>query len=358
MSKSTRTPRVARRPAPHRALRRHHIAAATLAMLGAGGNAAPVTWVGADDGFWDVNSNWDAGQPGASADVQLLAFQTTLRSGNYGIRSLTGSGRLTLSGGSLSFSEASSLGSMLLSGGTLGGSGTLLVSAASEWQRGSITGSGAATFSGGLAITGTDVHDLVGRTLVLGGSSNWANSAAGNQGQVRMGNGAVLHNSGSFLDQISASTTINGNLGGAASSFSNSGTYTKTGSGVTTVQVAFNNSGLVNGTGTLVLSNGGTHSGTFAMDEGGTVQLNGGTHTFSGNSAAGGAGRVLLSAGTATAGGGSMSSTGRWDLEAGTISGAGSMALNGVANWSGTAFGGGSSTSFGGALAIVGSGCA
>jgi hypothetical protein len=230
MSKSTRTPRVARRPAPHRALRRHHIAAATLAMLGAGGNAAPVTWVGADDGFWDVNSNWDAGQPGASADVQLLAFQTTLRSGNYGIRSLTGSGRLTLSGGSLSFSEASSLGSMLLSGGTLGGSGTLLVSAASEWQRGSITGSGAATFSGGLAITGTDVHDLVGRTLVLGGSSNWANSAAGNQGQVRMGNGAVLHNSGSFLDQISASTTINGNLGGAASSFSNSGTYTKTGS--------------------------------------------------------------------------------------------------------------------------------
>jgi hypothetical protein len=52
-----------------------------------------------------------------------------------------------------------------------------------------------------------------------------------------------------------------------------------------------------------------------------------------------------------------MSSTGRWDLEGGTISGAGSMALNGVANWSGTAFGGGSSTSFGGALAIVGNGC-
>ena len=55
-----------------------------------------------------------AASPTAADDALLGAFDTEIRSGTFSIRSLTGTGRLTLSGGSLSFSQTSSIGAMTM----------------------------------------------------------------------------------------------------------------------------------------------------------------------------------------------------------------------------------------------------
>jgi fibronectin-binding autotransporter adhesin len=292
---------------------------------------------------------------GTGSGRVLVSAGTVNASGSNAV-----TGALAISGGALNTSGSFSAGAFDMSGGTLGGSGAAAIAlgagSAGSWTNGAIARSGTTTFTGPLSVGGTGVHDVSGGVLALAGTTTWTNANAGNQGQFRMGNGAVIDNSGSFLDQISAGTTINGSLGGGASSFSNTGTYTKTGTGTTTLTVAFNNAGLVNGTGTLVLANGGTHSGAFAMDEGGTVQLNSGTHSFSGSSAAGGLGRVQLVDGATATTATAMSTTGRWDLNGGTMNGVGSFTLAGVAHWTAGTQAGSGSTRFEGALALSGNG--
>src|SRR5664280_2942145 len=73
-------------------------------------HAATVTWVGANNGFWDIAGNWNPGLPGVADDAQLSVFDTEFRSGTVSIHSLTGTGKLTISGGSLSIASTSSIG--------------------------------------------------------------------------------------------------------------------------------------------------------------------------------------------------------------------------------------------------------
>src|SRR6185503_18495423 len=90
-------------------------------------------------------------------------------------------------------------------------------------------------------------------------------------------------NSGTWLDQTSFDTAIANDLGGAASTFNNTGTYTKSANTTTAISIAFNNTssgvgtGIVNvNAGTLILGGGGTSNGTFQGV--GTLEFSGGTH--------------------------------------------------------------------------------
>ncbi len=90
------------------------------------------------------------------------------------------------------------------SAGTLGGSGTLTVLANLDWSGGTMNGSGATRVAAGgtLSITGAVDKTLAQRTLALGG-----NTTFGGAGNLVLGLGAIIDNSGGFDIQSDADFT-------------------------------------------------------------------------------------------------------------------------------------------------------
>ncbi|HEX4999117.1 MAG TPA: matrixin family metalloprotease, partial [Terriglobia bacterium] len=192
-----------------------------------------ISWISPVDGFWDVAANWqDTGGasrvPTSTDDVLIdLAGSNpviTVRSGAQAARSLLSNESIVISGGSLTLSAASEINAAFtLSGGTLQGTGELTLNGNSTWSGGTFTGAGTTTFNGALAISSGNVHDLTVRTLNLNGTTTWTNDSSGSQGRIRTGSGATINNAGVFQDQISAATAIANELGGAISTFNNTG---------------------------------------------------------------------------------------------------------------------------------------
>jgi hypothetical protein len=371
------------RSAVHRLRARLHPLAAAVSLLLATGPtpAGVVDWIGPDASFWDLVTNWSPGFPGASSDVHMGAFNTELRSGAFSLQSLTGSGQLTLSGGSLSLAAASSLGGLVFSNSELSGAGALTVTGASNWLNGRMSGVGGTRFEGPLDLGGNSYRDISQRTIVFAGTTTWTNAAGGNGGRLRTGSGATLSNTGTFQDQLDVTSpqgAITNELGGSASSFVNSGTYAKTGAATTEIGIAFNNTAAGKVTvsaGRLLLDGGGTSSGTFDVASGATLELGGGTHSLSGLQAGGGTGRLLVSVGSVNATGansfgGQLTLTGgtfsvgdggsfnavAFDQSAGTVTGAGTLNISGAASWAGGTMNGTGSTVFAGPLALAGNG--
>ncbi|AKJ31924.1 hypothetical protein AAW51_5233 [Caldimonas brevitalea] len=73
-------------------------------LAASGAQAADTSWTGsAGQPYWDLSSNWSAGAPAADDTRALLgAADTELRSGAFRAAEVRGTGRLTVSGGSLS----------------------------------------------------------------------------------------------------------------------------------------------------------------------------------------------------------------------------------------------------------------
>ena len=339
------------------------LAIAAVAALGSGTlQAANVSWVGGGAGsFWDLMANWNTGLlPGATDDVLLGGFDTTLRSGTFTVQSYGGTGKLSITGGSLSNALASSIGSLVLSDGAIGGAGNLSIAGATTWTGGTMSGTGT-TVANGMTISGNATKTLFGgRTLELNGTTTWSGNTADNFNAIRFWNGGTINNKGVFNDANAFASFIEHNVGGPHN-FNNLGTYNKLSNTLTTVDlgVAFNNSGSVNvNAGTLRLNGGGTSSGAFNIDAGAKLQLYTGSFTLN-NITTSGAGTfeigddfvgpdatVLLNGGTHTS---------RFVLSGSTLAGS-SHTLQGPATWSagditGTA---GQSTTFGNTLAITG----
>ncbi len=159
----------------------------------------------------------------------------------------------TLSGGSLSLTNASVSGStdtFNLSGGTLMGTGTLTVGGAATWSDGTMTGPGTTTIAGtgSLVLSTTGLKDLTQRTLNTAGPTTLSG------GRIRTGSGAILNNTNTWDDQVDSQ--ISNDFGGAASTFTNAGTFRKSGATATTaISITFTNSGTVDvQSGTLNLS--------------------------------------------------------------------------------------------------------
>ncbi|MCC6124147.1 MAG: autotransporter-associated beta strand repeat-containing protein [Pirellulales bacterium] len=306
--------------------------------------ASSVDWVGANNGYWDVAANWNPASPVATDNVLLGGFDTELRSGSFDILSLAGTGRLTLSGGSLAFAAASSVGSLDMTGGTIDGVGALSISGASAWTGGNMNGAGSTTFNGDLAIGG-NVHNITSRAVNFAAATTWTG------GDIAIAYAATLTNTGAFLDQ-NAGNVSNYQWFGSGASFVNAGTYTKTGAGDTTFSIPFSNAGIVNvNAGTLALSGGTNSSGSFNVASGATLQFSGGTHTLG---TVTGTGLMLVSGGTVNASIASTFAASSFAMTGGGIDGVGALSISGASTWTGGDMNGAGSTTFNGVLAIGG----
>ena len=238
-------------------------------------------------------------QAGATIDV---AAGSTLQitGGTFALNGAPGSmpvsGNFVVSGGTLQLNGSITIpiANFALQGtGTVAGSGTLVLPGTSSWSGGTMSGSG---------ITRIDS----GNALIVSGNP------ALTQGRQLLNNGTITF-TGIGMTISSATLTNNGtlnlngnsNIGNAGTgTIDNSGTLAKIGgSGSSTIVAAVNNSGTVNAAiGTLRLSGGGTHSGSFSIAPGATLSFSGGTHTMTGAGSISGSGSLLFDGATATVG--------------------------------------------------------
>ena len=224
-------------------------------------------------------------------------------------------GAIGISAGTLALSGAiTSVGTLNQSGGILTSSGTVAVTGLSTLSGGTLSGSGTTIALGGAAFTSTGFTIDGTQTLKLGGTS----TATGTSVQIELngssspGSGVLTIDSGAtFNDETTGSglSILASNFGsgdnGSTAVFNNKGTFTKSGSAATsTISTTFNDSGTVNiQSGTLVLSGGGSISGTFNLAVGAFAQFN---SNFSLNGGAAFLGGSVSGSGTLTIGSGSQ----------------------------------------------------
>ena len=229
-----------------------------------------VYWISDADGFWDVASNWSTGavpQPGDHVIIDRPAgdFTITYRSGFTALSSLNCKEKLIISGGTLSLADFSQIENKLsLTLGTLTGTGDINVGGSFTWSGGTMSGSGRTLIPAGATMTISGDVSLNGRTLNNAGTITWS------AGLILSGGGAVINN----LAGANFNTTFGGSSAGTRT-FNNAGTFRKTGgTGPTTIDDVFNNSGSVLvENGTLTLSGNGTHTGSFMPSAGATLAL-------------------------------------------------------------------------------------
>jgi len=257
------------------------IAAVILALGTSQVDAADKSWLNPVSGSWHNGSLWSGGAiPGASdtavlanaGTIQLNAPATVDIFGITGTGSLTGSGTLTTNGIGL-----------FGSGGINGPS--IMTEALAWWGTSSMTGSGE-----------TKVSD----TAMLGDGENLSfQTLAGGRKLALIGDTgflsyrlfidqATVTNKGTFesLGDIRGNTVFDNAISGtgASSVFNNQGSFIQDATGRTTnVGAVFNNTGSTTvRSGTLKLSGGGTHSGSFVVDAGQMLEFADGTHLLNG----------------------------------------------------------------------------
>ncbi|MBK8960484.1 MAG: choice-of-anchor D domain-containing protein [Proteobacteria bacterium] len=330
---------------------RTRLALAVLGVLGtAPAYAANISWLLDGDGNWGTAGNWSSSPalPGAADDVTLDVGGDTRRTVTINTvaaaSTLVSQENITLSAGSLTLVGDSAIhGDFLLSGGTLAGAGALtLHGAASSWVSGSMSGTGTTRVAGGVSLAGGGLKDISGRALAVlaNGSVNWSNSGH-DSGRIRTG-GATLSNAGQWNDLNTFNNRIANELNATASSFSNSGTYTKSGAATTEVAIAYHNSGLTDvQAGILSLTGGGSSGGEFHAAAGATLNFGGTSYSFVDGALFSGAGAKNLNGGSFTLNGTITGSN--LNLVAGSYSGTHSLA--GETEWLGGAFSSGGTTS-------------
>ena len=260
------------------------------------GRAAPAPTTGTPPANWNTDS-----LPGSGDDVTIGASATVVHSGSDSdsINSLTSSGTLSISGGTLSMRRRrrlarsrSAVSRTLTVNGSLAASGLLTLSGAV------LSGSGTIAAGGGIAINtlgstlkGITLTNAAGETVAMTGSSML---------NIFAEDGAVFNNDGTFLVQVGGSFSVE--AGTAASAFNNSGTFIDSTPSVFTFGLGNSNHGPVNFNsdggsvnvqdGTLELDGGGTATGSsFSVATGAELELSG-TSSFDAASSIQGAGNV------------------------------------------------------------------
>jgi RHS repeat-associated protein len=199
-------------------------------------SACTVTWTGKVDNTWGTARNWSPTRIPTSRDwvciaasgahrPVLLASPTTAT-----VRGFANAGGLTVQG-SLTATEAanpsSSSGALTISGGSLADAGGLSVSGAMAWSGGSLSGRGTTTVAGGDTLTIHNQANLIRSALVIAGAAVLSDNSGLSLSQY-----ASVTNDGSFTAQgLATGSTIYGDNGASSTTFTNNGTFTKTGSG-------------------------------------------------------------------------------------------------------------------------------
>ena len=327
------------------------LALAVISVVAAGSaQAANVAWMLDGDGNWASAASWSStpSLPSGADDVVIDVGGDLRRTITINTAALAGTlvsqENLTLAvGGTLTLNGDSAVhGDFQLSGGTLGGAGTLTLNGtASTWSSGSLSGAGLTRVAGTLALSSNNLKDINGRTLQVqsGGTLSWSN-VSNDGGRIRTG-GATISNAGLWNDQNAFGNRISNDLSASASSFGNSGTYTKTGAATTEISIAYNNSGLTDvQAGTLNLNGGGASAGEFRAGAGGVINFAVAGHTFNDGTVFSGAGAKNLNSGNFALNG---TLTGaNLNLVSGNYSGTHTLA--GEVEWSGGGFAGAGTT--------------
>lgn len=174
------------------------------------------------------------------------------------------------------------------------GTGTLTVRDTFRWMSGTMSGGGTTVIKAGATLDIANDFTVVlnSRPLDNSGTVFWEGT-----GVLLLNNSSITNRPGALFHAQNAATI---SVQSGALLFENAGTFRKSG-GTTAVPtgLAFNNSGAVEiQSGTLRLSGGGAHSGSFAV-AGSSALILVGTHTADANSSFTGSGGLTISGGTA-----------------------------------------------------------
>jgi hypothetical protein len=245
--------------------------------------------------------------------------------------SITGAGNFNIESGIATTVNAVSTWSapVNLSNGTLTGTGALTISNKLNWSGGTLSGTGKKTVTGILNLSGN--QSLNGTTLETTGTTIWTGN-----GTLSTSNAAIWNNTSTGTIDLQSDADFSYNTG-TKTTFNNAGTFTKS-NGTTTdesyISGFFNNTGTVKvKAGTLNLAGGGTNTGNFSIDAGGTLRITADYNFNTGNSVTG-AGNFNIEDRTTTV---NVDST--WsapvNLINGTLTGTGALTISNQLNWNG-----------------------
>jgi RHS repeat-associated protein len=256
------------------------------------------------------------------------------------------SGELTLDSGTLSMAEGdtATVSVLVMTGGTLTGAGTLKVTETLSWPapgtESMMSGSGSTVLgsgaTGSISVPSGNNANVAKRSLVNEGTLTLVS------GHISLSEEAKLENLGTFKVNSEATGAIKLAPGGSGKMV-NSGTVEKSsGTGTSQVSVLVESSGTVEGQkGQLAFTEGGssTSAGKWVGGEGASVALTGGSFTMNESSWSG----TIDLAGASVATEGLRNSTGKVNLQSGTLSvvGAAASAINDLALTNGTLSGAG-----------------
>ncbi len=315
--------------------------------------------VNANSGTLTLNgattSNAGSFNVGAGA---TLVFGSTVVFTGFGATSASGAGTLALSGTAYTVASAlnSTVGNLVLNSGvfTLNPSRSVDQSGLFTFAGGTISGPGSFNANGGILFSGNGNKSINGTLVNAAGQT--ATDGAASSGALRLNNGGLFTNAGTFLARNDLGIAT------AGGTITNTGTFTRdTSAGVYVVAADFTNSGIVSvNSGTLTL-NGATTSnaGSFNVGAGATLVF-GSTAIFTGfgTTSATGAGTLALSgtaytvasdfnasvanlvlnAGVLTLNAGrNVNQSGLFTFAGGQLAGGGNFFANGGINFSGPA---------------------
>ncbi|MDB6170477.1 MAG: Na-Ca exchanger/integrin-beta4, partial [Verrucomicrobia bacterium] len=183
-----------------------------------------VVW-GGTSGTWSIGGNWIGGSTPLSGQDARVSAGAAFLDANFSVANFT------------------------LDGGAIDGAGTLDVNGTFNWAGGSIAGSGVLNANAGAVISGSG--SIASRTVIFNGSTTWTGGSV-----INAGSSGTLINAAGGTFTNTGDSTFQYVLGGATPTFTNLGTFAKTGgTGTTSMSgAAFNNSGLLDiQVGTLAL---------------------------------------------------------------------------------------------------------
>jgi RHS repeat-associated protein len=214
-------------------------------QLSAGGSGTGGSWsasAGAQVAFGGGTFSLSGGSVSGAIDVQGSANVTAEALGAASAQLAVSAGSFLVKGGSITAENFS------LSGGTLAGAGTLNITKSFSWLgESTMSGSGATVVrpgaAGEIAIGGSNGWSYMrARALVNEGTTTFAN------GKLFLSEGAEIKNPGTFdaNSEFSAEQITFEPRTGASPAIVNTGRFQKTaGTGTTTIEVEFENSGIV-----------------------------------------------------------------------------------------------------------------
>ncbi|WP_428504011.1 PEP-CTERM sorting domain-containing protein [Roseateles sp.] len=285
----------------------------------------------------------------AGAELSLVSNDATLGG------SVLNEGTLSLDGGVLAIA-----GDLLVQGSgltrvksTVNNDSALRIAGSVDWHESTLRGSGSTRMDGTVMLIGDRSRGVLGgQTVELTGTTRQIGT-----GGFSIGQGARVRNLGTWLDEAPGNVSIGNFNGGAAGSFDNVGTFTKTSAFVTNIGngLVLNNTGAINiKAGTLRISGDASlTAGQIQIASGAMLDLASGSVALKGTIQ--NAGTLALSGATALVTDSATVQGGLTTLNSSTVHNTGRLVLSGNTDWLTATLTGSGSTRMEGAATLSGS---